>query len=323
MLDKSVRIRNHLKSKSGLRSPMILRLRRPSNRAVLEALNMDYGDKITRVLNLIQDLAARQHTKKELAEKYGVTERTILRDLDTIRRAGYELDEGTPFESGIEKRYRLERRKPADQVCLTQDESILLAYCVALAAREVLPRNKTLLESVSDKIERYFPPDFSQQMRRVGCLYVPLNRFRPNVEFKRDELGFLESGIVEQVWVGFRYQKSDGTSNDYVVAPFAILSNAGRLYLYGWIDKHVDGEPALFDVSRIENVEILDDESDKAVKIPFPDKEIKPDEIIGSSFGLWRDGPFDVEIIFSDDAAKSVQRNTFHPSQKIEMLEGN
>lgn len=278
---------------------------------------MDYGDKITRVLSIIQDLATRQYTKKDLAERYQVNERTILRDLETIRHVGYELDEGTAVESGVEKKFRLINKRTADQMCLNQDESILLAYCVALAAREVLPRNKALLESVSSKIERYFPADFSRQMKRLGCLYVPLNRFRPNVEFKQDELGFLETAIVEQDWVGFRYQKSDGTLKDYIVAPFAILSNAGRLYLYGWIEEYVDGEPALFDVSRIENVEILDDDSDNPVTTPFPDKEIRPDEIIGSSFGLWRDGPFDVEILFSGDAAQSVQRNTFHPSQKI------
>ena len=117
-------------------------------------------DKIGRVLDLSKSLSKRWYTKKELAEIYGVHERTIHRDLQTLELQGYKLEEER-VPSGLEKRYRLPREKPISALQLNPDETYLLVYCLALAEREALPRDREKLRSLWEKVTDLFPDELA------------------------------------------------------------------------------------------------------------------------------------------------------------------
>lgn len=287
--------------------------------------------KAVRIFSLLSDLLESRigGTKAELAERFGVNKRTIERDLALILEAGeslgFELVVREDATEAGENRYQIVSHGPGIvSLSLNPDEAFLFAYCMALARRESLPRDRGALETLSRKVEELLPRTLQDQADRMARLYVSVNRPVPNIRWDLDTLRELEDAITSQDWIRFQYENRDGVQTTWTVAPTAILTYQGRLYLLGRSLKRLNQRPAKFAISRIREVEILDGEAGREIpEADFPQETGDPRELLGDAFGLFDEDPFDFEALFSGEAVETVQNTLFHPTQNVELLPGD
>jgi predicted DNA-binding transcriptional regulator YafY len=86
------------------------------------------------------------------------------------------------------------------------------------------------------------------------------------------------------------------------------MSYRGGLYLFGYVEEY--DQIRTFAIERIEALETLDEEFDKPA-------DFSVESYLESSFGLIREDPFDVEILFKANIASYVRSRAWHPSQKV------
>src|ERR1700761_8344974 len=82
------------------------------------------------LLNLLQ--AHRQWSGSELAERLGVTERTLRRDVERVRELGYRIEAVRGPLGG----YRLEAGGSLPPLLVTDDEAVTMAIGLRLAAQQ-------------------------------------------------------------------------------------------------------------------------------------------------------------------------------------------
>ncbi|MEV6324873.1 WYL domain-containing protein [Nocardia sp. NPDC051787] len=83
----------------------------------------------TRLLRLLALLQGRAHTGRELAERLGVTDRTLRNDIQRLRELGYPVH----AERGAMGGYRLGRGTTMPPLLLDDDEAVAVAVAVGLA----------------------------------------------------------------------------------------------------------------------------------------------------------------------------------------------
>jgi predicted DNA-binding transcriptional regulator YafY len=87
----------------------------------------------------------------------------------------------------------------------------------------------------------------------------------------------------------------------------------GGLYLFAYVPEYE--QIRTFAVERIVTLEKLRDHFDKP-------EDFSIESHMESAFGLIREEPFDVEIIFDEEVAEYVRSRVWHPSQKVRELSG-
>ncbi|MET7771166.1 WYL domain-containing protein [Nocardia sp. NPDC005366] len=83
----------------------------------------------TRVLRLLSLLQDRTHTGRELAERLGVTDRTLRNDIQRLRELGYPVHATRGAVGG----YRLGRGTAMPPLLLDDDEAVAVAVAIGLA----------------------------------------------------------------------------------------------------------------------------------------------------------------------------------------------
>ncbi|WP_433731884.1 helix-turn-helix transcriptional regulator [Nocardia sp. CA-129566] len=83
----------------------------------------------TRVLRLLSLLQDRAHSGRELAERLGITDRTLRNDIQRLRELGYPVH----AERGAIGGYRLGRGSTMPPLLLDDDEAVAVAVAIGLA----------------------------------------------------------------------------------------------------------------------------------------------------------------------------------------------
>lgn len=235
-------------------------------------------DKIERVLGIYTKLLSGAFVNKaEEAANYGVTERSIQRDIDDIRNF---MDQSVK-DSGIvnsvvydraEKGYRLER-----------------IYQLKLSNSEILAICKILLDS------RAFTKKEMEKMlsKLVGCCVPKPNQKLVKDLIRNEEFHYIEprhrSVFIDKMWdigcaihesryIEIKYQGMRGSKvKTRKLKPLAIMFSEYYFYLTAFIDdKNVrenfsvvdDVFPTIYRIDRIQELRILDER----FKMPYKDR---------------------------------------------------
>src|SRR4029450_11929997 len=122
------------------------------------------------------------------------------------------------------------------------------------------------------------------------------------------------SAFGEQHRVKMRYSSVHSQKRkEYLIDPYRLMYFRGGLYLFGYVAEYK--QIRTFAIERIESIEKLHDRFDKA-------DDFSVESYLESSFGLVKEDPFDVELIFGADVAEYVRSRVWHPSQQCRELEG-
>lgn len=229
---------------------------------------MDVG-KNNRVLFLYSRLLEGQKLKKgELAEEFGVSDKSIQRDFESIRdfldRKGIEEEDRMRLAYDYkEKAYRLEQ----DNGMNLSNEEILAVSKILLESRAF---TKKEMMGILDKLVVNCVPKKNLQLvkdmlRNERHHYVELQHRRPFM----DKLIPLATAIKDNRVIRIKYEKVKGKETvERKLEPLAILFSEYYFYLVGFIEG-IDKEkafenandpfPTIYRIDRIKELEPLDE----------------------------------------------------------------
>jgi predicted DNA-binding transcriptional regulator YafY len=186
-------------------------------------------------------------TAAALAERFGVTLRTVYRDLDSLRLASLPIN----AERGRGGGYALERTYSLPPVNFTPREAaVLIAACGFLGEMRVIPFIDTVasaLDKVRAALNASSQRQLLTQLETLRFVGVPAHAIPPKVR-----------AAVERAWfdgavLAMRYQGSKGPTTRRVRIKSVIMERSETLLNCDDLEKN---EPRQFKLDRIEWAEV-------------------------------------------------------------------
>jgi predicted DNA-binding transcriptional regulator YafY len=249
--------------------------------------------KINRLLEITLILLNKNTvTAAELAARFGVSTRTIYRDIDELSAAGVPVFTNKGSGGGIS----LLENYAINKAMLTEHErdSILLALKTLQATK--YPEIETILEKISGVFKKAAAADW---------VHI---EFSPWGSGPNDENKFLniKKAILESKVVTFDYINADGILSRRSVEPMQLDFKGQAWYLWGYCKTRRDFRT--FRISRIRNLEIS---GDKFVRRP-PDKAKDEEPAVASKNRVTlklRFQPQDLYRVYDDYDEQRITRN--------------
>lgn len=250
-------------------------------------------------------------TIDQIAEKFEVNRRTAER----MRDAAQNLFPSLEFirDENNMKRWRIPRGSVQSLIDFTARDFASLGAATALLRREGREEDAISLAEIEAKIRATLPsakanriePDLELLMQSEGLALRP----GPSVPIDTELLQSIRKAILSSVCIRFQARLRNGQQVDEVVAePYGILYGQ-RPYLLARRPQK-DGMRQ-YRLQSITDLMVTD--------IPFiRDETFNIATYARSSFGIFREEPFDCEWRFRPSAAQDAAEYRFHPDQTIE-----
>lgn len=178
-----------------------------------------------RVLSLLGLLQQRQvWTGPELAERLGVTTRTVRRDANRLRALGYLIE----ASQGVGGGYRLRAGKEVPPLLLDDAEAITVAVSLLTGAQSGVRGTEEAALGVLTKLDRVLPARLGEQVRALTGTVESFDDVRMPVDARA--LMTLARACRDEVEVGFDYPSGTEVRNRRV-EPYRLVASGGRWYL--------------------------------------------------------------------------------------------
>lgn len=185
-------------------------------------------DPTQRVLTLLSLLESRAvWPGPELADRLGVTTRTVRRDVDRLRGLGYPVEGAQGADGG----YRLGRGTKLPPLLLDDAEAVAVAVGLRQAAAGGVAGEDAL--RALTKLEQVMPARLAPVVRTIDASTADLELGGgPRVDVEC--LAALARAITDRVRVRFTYRAGDGTESERHVEPVRLLTTGRVWYLFGF-----------------------------------------------------------------------------------------
>ena len=224
----------------------------------------DGENKGQRLLGIFDRLSRGETISKEaLAREYGVTEKSIQRDIDDIRSylAG-DRDEGAA-DICYDRQAKGYRLVEEESRCLTRKEILAMAK-ILLESRAFA---KEELHTILDKLIEACPQSGRQVVedlvRNEAFCYVPPRHGRKLLDALWDISLFIKNREI----IRFRYKRQDGTEKEHTAKPVALLFSEFYFYLVAYKEEETEF-PTIFRVDRIRTME----KTGSRFQMPYQDR---------------------------------------------------
>lgn len=214
------------------------------------------------LLNLLQ--THRHWPGTELAQRLGVTERTVRRDVDRLRELGYRV-ESTPGAAGG---YRLEAGSAVPPLLLTDDEAVTMAIGLRAAASQQLVGGAEVTLTALAKLEQVLPAELRRRVSALAASVQPA-RIGDAPVVSPVVLGEIALAARDGERLRLRYVDGSGAESVRRVEPHTIAPAGRKWYLLCWDVDRDDWRT--FRVDRIESVE--------HTRVLFPRRELSEKEV--------------------------------------------
>jgi predicted DNA-binding transcriptional regulator YafY len=182
-----------------------------------------------RLLQLLALLQARREWPgAELADRLGVSGRTIRRDVERLRRLGYPVESLTGPAGG----YRLRPGTEIPPLLLDDDEAIAIAVGLGTAARSSVTGIEETAVRALVKLEQVLPAHLSRRVRALGSAVVSPPGGGPTVD--PQHLTVIATACRDSECLRFGYRSRDGADTRRDVEPHALVNFGRRWYLVAW-----------------------------------------------------------------------------------------
>ncbi|MCC5911426.1 MAG: WYL domain-containing protein [Clostridiaceae bacterium] len=230
-------------------------------------INLDYnGNKGFRLLSIYERLNKGELLHKAgLAEKFGVTEKTIQRDIDDLRAY---LSENHLAESDVAIKYDRVRKGyylvRFEREWLTNEE--VMGLCKILLESRAFCKeelngliNKLLVQVVPNDRKKV-----EQMIRNEQHHYVALKHEKKLLSL----LWELSQRIIDSEITKFTYTRQDGITKEREVKPVAIMFSEYYFYLIAYMADSSKDFPTIFRVDRMSDLK----GTSEYFTIPYKDK---------------------------------------------------
>jgi predicted DNA-binding transcriptional regulator YafY len=202
---------------------------------------LETSARLLRLLSLLQ--ARRDWTGQELAERLGVTTRTLRTDVERLRTLGYPVE----ARPGVAGGYRLGAGAALPPLLLDDDEAVAVVVGLRTAAGGSLAGIEESSVRALVKLEQVLP---SRLRHRVGALQaatVAVPGTGPTVD--PEVLTAVAGAIRANERLRFDYEARTGTTSTRTTEPHRLVAWGRRWYLVAWDNEREDWRT--FRVDRI------------------------------------------------------------------------
>ena len=184
------------------------------------------SDAAARLLRLLGLLQRRDSWPgPELADRLGVTARTLRRDADRLRELGYAVDSAPGPHGG----YRLGTGADMPPLLLDDDEAMAIAVVLGVSAGAALPGIERPALATLARVERFLPPRLRSQVAALRATTVPLMSRRDTVPV--EHLVTLSRACDDRSRVVFGYRSRQGDESERRAEPHWLVATDRRWYL--------------------------------------------------------------------------------------------
>ncbi|UQA93168.1 helix-turn-helix transcriptional regulator [Streptomyces halobius] len=183
-----------------------------------------------RLLNLLSLLQTpRDWPGSELAERLGVTPRTIRRDIERLRDLGYPVHATMGADGG----YRLAAGTAMPPLLLDDEEAVAIAVGLRSTAGHTIDGIEEASVRALAKLEQVLPARLRRRVGTLGTATVPMPAGDgPTVD--PEHLTVLAAAITNHERVRFRYEARAGARTKRLVEPHRLVAAARRWYLVAY-----------------------------------------------------------------------------------------
>lgn len=189
----------------------------------------------SRLLTLLSLLQARRDWPGgELADRLGVSGRTVRRDVERLRRLGYPVESLTGPAGG----YRLRAGTAMPPLLLDDDEAIAIAVGLRTAAGAGVTGIEETSVRALVKLEQVLPAHLRRRVQALGAATATFAGRGPTVD--PESLTVIATCCRDRERLRFGYRGRDGTTSRRDVEPHSLVHLWRRWYLVGWDTRRRD-----------------------------------------------------------------------------------
>ena len=204
---------------------------------------LETSSRLLKLLSLLQ--AHRDWTGPELAQRLGVTVRTVRRDVDKLRALGYPVE----ADLGVAGGYRLGAGASLPPLLLDDDEAVAVAVGLRTAAGGTVAGIAETSVRALAKLEQVLPSRLRYRVRSVQSMTVPLAGSGPVVD--PEVLVRLAGACRDHQRLRIEYRAADGTSSRRTCEPHRLVHTGRRWYLVAWDNDRDDWRTFRVDRLRV------------------------------------------------------------------------
>ena len=261
---------------------------------------------IVRQLDILRELASRHlgASIQELVERFGVTRRTIERDLNDLSEAGFPL-----YIEKIDRRnyWNLTSTSTVPPLNFPVSELIALTYITGI------------LEGTP------FKGEFSKTLNRIRTTlpekmgaFLEQAAYHPHIRGQKAQVSsqvfaMAHRAITERRICNVTYRAiATGQSKTYSIIPFRFLYHYDGVYLL-CRNPNYDNLLTLA-AERIQELEVTTQSFEDSI-------DSNVEEQLHQAFGVVLESPIPVRVRFTASQAPYIKQRIWHPSQEIEELD--
>jgi len=237
---------------------------------------LETSARLLRLLSLLQ--SRRDWTSNELADRLGVTTRTIRNDIGRLRGLGYPVD----ARPGVAGGYRLGAGGVLPPLLLDDDEAV----AVAIGLRTAATGSITGLEETSvralTKLQQILPARIRHRISAFQSHMLPMPSPGPRVD--PDVLTVIAGACRDHERLRFDYRAHSGAASRRAVEPYRLVSDRRRWYLVAW-----DVERDAWRTFRVDRIDLRTPHGPRFTPRDLPpDHEIAARVARGVGEATWR-----------------------------------
>ncbi|MEY2515147.1 MAG: hypothetical protein QOJ89_2505 [bacterium] len=198
--------------------------------------------RLLKLLSLLQ--TRRDWLGSDLAERLGVSGRTVRRDIGRLRDLGYPVDAATGPAGG----YRLEAGTAMPPLLLDDDEAVAIAVGLRTAAGAAVTGIEETSVRALVKLEQVLPAHLRRRVNALGSVTATLPARGPTVD--PGVLTTIAGACRDRERLRFAYGARDGSRTRRLVEPLSLVTLWSRWYLVAWDCEREDWRT--FRVDRLE-----------------------------------------------------------------------
>jgi predicted DNA-binding transcriptional regulator YafY len=237
---------------------------------------LETSARLLRLLSLFQ--SRRDWTSAELADRLGVTTRTVRKDVDRLRGLGYPVD----ARPGVAGGYRLGAGGVLPPLLLDDEEAVAVAIGLRTAATgSITGMEETSVRALA-KLQQILPARLRHRVGAFQSHMLPMPSRGPRVD--PDVLTAVASACRDHERLRFDYQAHSGTVSRREVEPYRLVNDRRRWYLVAW-----DVDRDAWRTFRADRIELRPPHGPRFAprELP-PDQEIAAQVARGVGEATWR-----------------------------------
>ena len=215
--------------------------------------------------------------KEDLAEEYGVTPRSIQRDIDSVR--DFYSNRTTTGGESAEIRYD----RTAKGFRIVSAKTVTLTNAELFAVAKILLESRALSKQemekiISDLINACLPAGERKKMKDLVGNEVYHYVEPRHGKILVDTIWELGTAVYSQRKIQLNYQKANGEETNAIIKPVGIMESEYYFYLIAYIgdkDKEHPGYPTIYRVDRIISYKITNEGFDVPYTSRFKEGEFR------------------------------------------------